>query len=356
MELINHDLHSVMLNYPKFELAYETVSQKGDLTQYDACIVIPTGKKAFIWNTFHKTQDITYLLEMNRNKQISKAIILDQREIHPLCHNSIVYGTILDNDDHNTNDYFVIEDIYYYNGVSMKNTPFANKLYYIKDYILNIQKTVDAFTFAVPYIWGCRYTDSTNELPFTIEKTTQEKLGYIPHHLQYRSKQYILPYINVLINRKLNLTSQPATPNLSNSNRYYISRYTIDFFKPQYKYNTIFQVKADIQNDIYHLFAFGNKKSLVYYGIMYIPDYKTSVFMNALFRNIKENKNIDYIEESDDEDDFQNISPEKYVDLHKILTFDCKFHRKFKKLYPVIVAPPHTKVIHISKLVSDYYT
>ena len=34
-----------------------------------------------------------------------------------------------------------------------------------------------------------------------------------------------------------------------------------------------------------------------------IPDYKTSVFMNDLFRTIKENKNLDLLEESDDEED-----------------------------------------------------
>mgnify|MGYP003328747202 CR=1 FL=1 len=54
--------------------------------------------------------------------------------------------------------------------------------------------------------------------------------------------------------------------------------------------------------------------SLHYYNIMFIPDYKTSVMMNNIFRKIKENKNLDYIEESDDEDDFQNIDIDKYVD------------------------------------------
>jgi len=352
MELINHDLNSIMQNYPKFELSYETVSQKGDLLQYDACVAIPTGRKAFIWNTFHKTEDVVYLLEINRNKQVAKAIVLNKGNILPLCHNSVVYGTIIENENE-TDKYFVIEDIYYHNGLCLKNTPFHNKLAYIKHFIVNIQTDVNQFIFAAPYMWNCQYNNSTTELPFIIDKSIQEKLGYIPHHLQYRSKEYILPYINVLINRKLNLTN---TPVLSSSvNTYYISRYTIDFFKPQYKYNTVFQVKADIQNDIYHLFAFGNKKALIYYGIMYIPDYKTSVMMNTLYRNIKENKNIDYIEESDDEEDFQNTSPEKYVNLQTIFSIDCKFHRKYKKWYPIIIAPSHSKIVHISKLVSDYY-
>ena len=59
---------------------------------------------------------------------------------------------------------------------------------------------------------------------------------------------------------------------------------------------------------------------LDYFDIAYIPDYKTSVFMNSLFRNIKENINLDYLEESDDEEElcvkvmehvYKNSKPKK---------------------------------------------
>ena len=35
--------------------------------------------------------------------------------------------------------------------------------------------------------------------------------------------------------------------------------------------------------------------------------------MNTLFRNIKENQNLDALEESDDEEEFENISLDKFV-------------------------------------------
>jgi hypothetical protein len=126
------------------------------------------------------------------------------------------------------------------------------------------------------------------------------------------------------------------------------------FHKPQYKMTTMFHVMADIQFDIYHLYAFGKNNTSVYYGVAGIPTIKTSVFMNGLFRNIKENQNIDYIEESDDEDDFENIDHTKYVDLNKKLVMECVFHNKFKKWVPVHVCPPNTRIVHISKLVSNY--
>lgn len=350
MELSHNQFTHLMRRFPKFEMSYETVSQKGNINDYDICLAIPTGKKAFIWNTFHNNIDISYLLDINREKQVSKSTIFSKYNIHPMSHNTIVYGTIV-NDEELMHDFFVIEDIYFYNGVSLKNTPFINKLSYIKQYVLSMNSTQHSYTMTLPYIWNFDYS-LHNELPYIINDNLASSIGYSTHHLQYRSCKFIVPYINVNINKKTNLILPPPT---AITTPYYRTKFTIDFNKPQYKYNTIFQIKADIQFDIYHMFAYGNKRSIVYYGILSIPDYKTSVMMNQIFRNIKENTNIDFIEESDDEDDFQNTSPEKYVDLNKTVYFDCKYHRKFKKWVPIIVAPSNSKIIHINKLVRDYY-
>jgi hypothetical protein len=72
--------------------------------------------------------------------------------------------------------------------------------------------------------------------------------------------------------------------------------------------------------------------------------------MNKLFRNIKENANLDAIEESDDEEDFQDLRLHKYVDLEKSVSIECFFNAKFKRWTPVRVAQPHHKIVHISKL------
>ncbi len=74
--------------------------------------------------------------------------------------------------------------------------------------------------------------------------------------------------------------------------------------------------------------------------------------MNGLFRNIKENRNLDALEESDDEDDFQDIRQEKYVDLEKTMILECLFMRKFRKWMPVkaIYNTEKARVVHISKL------
>mgnify|MGYP001342955826 CR=1 FL=1 len=96
----------------------------------------------------------------------------------------------------------------------------------------------------------------------------------------------------------------------------------------------IYHIKATIINDIYDLYELDNtelKKS----GTAYIPDYKTSVFMNRIFRNIKENENLDALEESDDEEEFENTSIDKFVDLNKCEKLKCVYNNKFNGWVPI---------------------
>jgi hypothetical protein len=95
----------------------------------------------------------------------------------------------------------------------------------------------------------------------------------------------------------------------------------------------MFWVTADIQNDIYHL----HRDNDSYVDIVYIPNYNTSVYMNSLFRNIRENNNLDLIEESDDEDDFIDTRLDKYVDLNKKIQISCYYNKKFRKWVPNIL-------------------
>ena len=52
---------------------------------------------------------------------------------------------------------------------------------------------------------------------------------------------------------------------------------------------------------------------------------------------IKENSNLDSLEESDEEEEFENIQIDKFVDLNKIIKMRCIFNYKFKKWVPVSV-------------------
>jgi len=57
--------------------------------------------------------------------------------------------------------------------------------------------------------------------------------------------------------------------------------------------------------------------------------------MNNLFRKIKENSNLDLLEESDDEEEFENTAIDKFVYLQKKVRMKCIYNSMFNKWLPV---------------------
>jgi len=94
-----------------------------------------------------------------------------------------------------------------------------------------------------------------------------------------------------------------------------------------------FRVRATLESDIYDLFCLSHGAEVAY-GIAMVPTYKHSVSMNNEFRRIKENSNLDLLEESDDEEEFENVSADKFVDLEKSLVMECVYMPRFRKWCP----------------------
>lgn len=307
---------------PHFELSYESILHKKVPENYDVQLAIPSGKKYLCWFTFLEDEDVCIFMELNKERKIATMQKYDVKFPIKMAYNTLLYGVFLT--DYNA---FVIEDIHYYNGINTRLST-NGRLYYIKEFLESMESMENTIKFTVPVIR--KYEGTTHKID----------MFYPVHHYQYRSMSKICPYLNEPLQKEIKLESKIERP-------LYIPIRT-DFRKPQYKHNAIFLVNADIKYDVYHLYAYGKQNSKVYYNIAYIPDYNTSVFMNNLFRNIKENKNLDYIEESDDEDDFQNINEDKYVNLNKQLSMECTFHYKFKKWIPKRIM--RGRIVHISQL------
>ena len=387
MELTQQQLHRILQRFPSFELSYETLTHKKVPSNYDICLGVPAGRKYFLWHTFYRNKDVAYLMELNKEKRIVRATVT-HTDFSSECHiGTILYGSLVcEQVDATTQKvlapFFVMEDVYFYKGVPLKHLCFAEKTYILKELFAKEKLSFDNKSSSVipvylPYIW--HVSKPPPIFPYTV------------HHIQYRECSRICPYLNVIYGLREPVHSV-ITPKPQLHEEIYISQYTPDFGKPQYKYPTVFRVTADVQYDIYHLYACGpslsfdgkpspdnprtptllrrscfaegvlaktnesghNKRNeqfaSVYYDVAYIPNYKKSVFMNGLFRNIRENRNLDYIEESDDEEDFENTQEDKYVDLKKELFMECSFHTKFKRWVPIRVVDKREKIVHIHKL------
>ena len=337
--------------FPEFELSYETISHTKVSSSYNVVTAIPTGKKVFIWFTFYQNKDVCYLFELNKDKRITRGKVLDICFNNSLSLGTILYGSLITDDDNNIKA-IVIDNILYYQGILLNNTHIIHKLSMLKKTCSQIIKQdINAPIFCSVF-WEINIDDSITEYPNTISNEIFETIPYNIHHIQYRCAYEKHPFVNVFMNKKLNVVNLPSQVRKTNNplENMLLIPYRMNLHKSQYKYPTIFQVMADIQFDIYHLFIYGRNNQRVYYNVAYIPDYKTSIFMNSLFRKIRENENLDYIEESDDEDDFQNINEDKYVDVNKVLYMECNFHKKFKKWVPSRVVTRREKIAHVSQL------
>lgn len=354
----------ILYRFPNFELSYEMVSHKKVSNKYDVCFAIPTGKKYYAWLTYHNDTDICYILELNKDKKIVRCFVSDISFDNSLALGTVLYGILTE--DMQT---FIIEDILYYKGISLAKSHMQTKLGFMYNLLDKYLTTTDInynsnISFMLPLIWNYNSDENKEDNDAKIpQRFLRDTINaYTIHHLQYRSLTNIVPYINIVLIRKMFSKSANIVDTLPNAS---INKSTLSIIKippimclnkSQYKYPTVFQIQADLQTDIYHLYAFGKNKSKVHYNIAYIPNYKTSVMMNGIFRNIKENRNLDYIEESEDEEDFENTCEDRFVDLHKIVTMECIFNAKFKKWIPVKIVNDSNKVVHIGQLVAKNVT
>lgn len=282
---------STQWNLPQFEPSYETIIHK-KVYHYSHILIIPEGELSYVW--IHNKG--SFLI----NKSLGK------KKIFCSNHPSLQKGTLLEGVyfQYNNVFFFAIQDIFYYKGVNISRSSFEEKLRIFGTILKNDiqQQPADEIIFGLPIL-------------VENEKWLKKYIEKCPYPIQY------IQYRNALKQRGNH-------------------RFQLPFAELNDNY-CVMNVSADIQHDIYHLTGTYNKKP---YGTACIPDYKTSVFMNSIFRNIKENANLDAIEESDEEEeegDEKYLSLDsstnllKFVDITLVRQMKCKYHSHFKKWIPI---------------------
>jgi hypothetical protein len=340
------DYSHILHRFPIFELSYETFAHKKVPPNYDICMAIPTGKKQLIWFTFDNTDDIALLIDINKSKQITKMsrINISSPRIDTYF-GTLLYGTMVQSTE--TVQVFVIEDIYHYEGINLKKMLFGEKLTYLYEFFTkNLpNQQSNEFLLALPYMRIFRDDADLDSLPFYESFTKPAK--YISHHIQFRSTSTIVPYLNHIY-KKPQAPIEQKCMSLCDSLE---KRTDLDYRLPIYSGVAIFRAVADIRDDVYHLFAYEKDAPSAYVGVAYIGTRVQSKYMNSLFRKIRENINIDYGEESEDEEYFQDLRIDKYVNLacdHKI---ECVFNKRFRMWEPVKKVD-NGRYTHIGELVS----
>jgi hypothetical protein len=354
---------SILSEFPQnLKLSYENVVHK-KVSNFTFVSAIPQGKKSFAWFTYRNNEPICYLLELEKNKQIAEINIIHtsfQSSLASLPYGTILYGTLF---HQKGQAFYTVEDICYYKGKNVSFNTWLQKL--------EIMKTI----FTKNEIKQCAYNKRFTVFGLPVMQTDCEKLLNQLKQLPY--KVYCLQYRNmdkngVVSNLPMRFYSEALNdflpgPSYTNTNtntntKTSVSQPTQNQFIPlnQQRQQTkiyptknitkreiVFKIKADIQNDIYHLYCTNGTDNEYYYDIASIPDYKTSLYMNRLFRNIKENENLDALEESDDEEEFENEKEDRYVFLDREYLMICSYHYKFKKWVPLRIVPETGKPIPV---------
>ena len=311
----------ILMDFPKFELSYETMMHN-KVHNSDIILAIPDGPKFFAWFTEYNDENVCFIFDaINRTHvQIARTSFNDKLVYGE---GTILYGTIF---KYNDVSCFCIEDIYYYKGLCVTDKPYFNKLQTIKTCLqkeLTSIALTNKFTiFGLP-IMNANFNALLREIDLLPYKISQIQFRYF----HSRKIQFVKYY-------------KPRTDNETRDNK---------LIGSGTKANVIFKISPQIQTDIYNLFVYNEGKE-EFYDIAFIPDYNTSVLMNKLFRNIKENQNLDTLEESDDEEECENEKEDKFVFLDRSFKMNCKYNYKFKKWVPLSLAARDSRVVSSNRL------
>ena len=307
MKLSNNDKKYLVDKLPDIELSYDKIIHKKVYENtYMSYMVIPKGKKALVWFTYFNDKNICLILELDNSNNINNMYVVPYCFDIEIAYNTILHGTLK---TINKTTFFVCENILFYKNKDLKRETYKTRINLMVNLFKNIKNTSyfnNNFVISVPIV-KTSFSHAYNECQY---------LNYDVYGIKSFNLNECYPDGVIKIDK--NITE--AT----------------------------FKVMADIKPDIYNLYCFDNELS--FYGIAMIPDYKTSVFMNDLFRTIKENKNLDFLEESDDVEEFENTNEDKFVDLKKSLIMKCVYIDKFRKWKPVSIASKGSQIISKKEL------
>jgi hypothetical protein len=351
----------ILKNFPNIKLSYENIIHNkvvnNKINTCDLYLAIPCGKKCFAWFTSYNDENVCFIMELMENKNIYDIKIYNCVFNSDLTYGNgtIVYGTHF---NHKQTNFFAIENIYYWKGNDITNYGWYDKLKYqtklfegdIKQVCYNKKYII----FGLPLLASNledlkKHIDSVEYKIYSLQLRNLNKLdtfdSILYKNLDINTTILKSDKIVKQIKQILPEQSQVSIQIQDNKQKHINTRQFSNYTPKQ----VVFKIKPDIQNDIYHLYCL-NDSIETYYKVAYIPDYKTSVMMNKLFRNIKENENLDSLEESDDEEEFQNEREDRFVHLNTSYNMLCGFNYKFKKWYPINLVNDNVKIIQQSEL------
>jgi hypothetical protein len=394
----SQECECLLAGFPNTRLSYETTIHKNDnrslLSGGYKCFILPKGKRCIVWITEWKRNKIVAVIDVlganNYQGSLTPVIRKFHQEngwypgsirMYDACmDHSLVYGSVFGGVLFRMNNasasydktYFSIHTVYWYKGNPVPSLSLSghvrlcerifdendirqiaytkqNSIIFGLPILCHTEKDVDAMIPELPYqVFAIQYRFENNT------RVYQEILQSGRERRDERHSSASLP--------PPPLPTQTAPPPPQYHRSSIVPMITrVEFIPPPDDMLTniqaVFMVRPNIQNDIYELFVKSSNNrtdELVFHNFAHISSYKTSVMMNRVFRNIVENERLDAQEESEDETEFENTDPDKYVSLHKELLMMCRFNKRFCRWVPMQFLVSQSTSINNNQVIMDY--
>lgn len=316
----------ILGDFPNVKLSYENIVHN-KVYNTDMYLAIPEGKKCFLWFSYYRSSPACFMMELGEKKEILNIKLKNVCFDNKLSYSTILYGTSF---YHLGANCFTMEDIFYYKGRNVAMNNWKCKMNLFEQMLNNDIKQV-AYNNTFLIVGLPLISNKLEILEANLEKVKYKINAIQMRDFHKRNVSYFIPF-HLIRDKKRFLQDKSRISSGVEENKQTFVR-----LESSMKREKVFKIRPDIQNDIYHLYSLNDKNEFIEFDIACIPNYVTSVMMNKLFRNIKENNNLDALEESDDEEEFENEKDDKYVYLDKEYDMVCAYNNKFKKWVPLRV-------------------
>jgi hypothetical protein len=236
------------------------------------------------------------------------------------------------------NDVYIVEDIVHYCRQFVQHINLSKKLLFIKNVLEHPILTATTFVLYLPCIWEDKQSINLINVPYEMGGIQQVRLG---NETQRRSHNFCSP-----VEKENTVSFSKQRESVCREKDRERDRETLRSEKKKEKEKekekemekekenyAIFEIRPVALADIYHLYSMQNGV-LQYHSVACIPNYKTSIMMNSLFRCIKENQNLDLIEESDSESECE-YSEDRFKIKDVKIDMVCRRHEIFGKWVPI---------------------
>jgi len=297
--------------FPKVELSYEVTAHK-KVHNADMYLAIPSKNKCFAWFTYFQDKRVCFVLNIVNDR-------LQGIRAYPCCFDArlalgtVLYGSMVTTADDRA--VFCAEDILQWEGRHVDRQPWDRRVGHLAQCMRSIKPLVLSKDFLL--VSAALFSQDFKELELFIENSV-----YDVDYIQARGVSH-QKFENFSI-KQFRRRERSALP------------------------TAVFSVRPNLRTDIYELYCFSG--TATFHNVAHIPTYKTSVMMNSIFRNIRENARLDALEESEDEDEFENVAEDKFVDLGVERTMRCVYSYRFRRWVPREVVESGTKLVTAQEL------